>query len=117
MTASPPPATFAIYTTLSPACILLMDSLLPSLPHKTDDRLTSFDWDDPSYLLENPHFNIHIVYDMTRRPNSEPKFGRVWFDWYVHLTRFRVRSHICHHLNYWLRCRPTLSRDIAIQIE
>ena len=33
------------------------------------------------------------------------------------LTGFRVRSHICDHLNYWLRCRPTISRDIAIQIE
>ena len=35
----------------------------------------------------------------------------------IQLTGFRVRSHMCDHLNYWLRCRPKISRDIAIQIE
>ena len=48
---------------------------------------------------------------------NTPEGYSTWTLFQCHLTGFRVRSHICDHLNYWLRCRPTISRDISIQIE
>ena len=33
------------------------------------------------------------------------------------LTGFELQLHICDHLNYWLCCRPTISRNIVSQMK
>ena len=33
------------------------------------------------------------------------------------LTEFRVRSHICEHLNYWLCCRPAVLESPVLWLE